>query len=65
MFMTATALRPLDTAPLAEYRVSCEIEAHDGMHQLCLLVMAMNEDDATDMALEMLDRGKITDVCCE
>ena len=60
--MSATALSPLNTEPLAEYRVACEVEAHDGRHRVWLVVLATDEDDATDQALDILDHGCIADV---
>lgn len=60
--MAAAALAPLDTQPLREFRVLCEIEAHDGVHRLWLVVLAADEDDASDQALYMLDSSRVKDV---
>lgn len=60
--MTAAALAPLDTQPLREFRVLCEVEAHDGVHRLWLVVLATDEDDASDQALHMLDSSRVKDV---
>lgn len=62
--MTATQiLGALPTEPLSEFKVECAIEAHDGIHRLCLVVLATDEDDAADQALHMLDHGRVTEVC--
>ncbi len=63
-------LRQMTNAPtmlpssggMTEFFVECEIEAHDGPHQLQLLVVAPDEDDAIDRAIWMLDRGRVTSI---
>lgn len=62
MLMTAAALGPLETQPIREYRVLCEVEAHDGIHRLWLVVLATDEDDASDQALHLLDSSCVKDV---
>lgn len=62
MLMAAAALPALKTQPLREYRVLCEVEAHDGIHQFWLMVLAADEDEASDLALQMLDQSCVKDV---